>query len=712
VNISQTDQLTVPEESHEQGQSLQLPTGWAETQDSLAASTDLSLLLVQGHQPPAQVVSNNNSICAAFQSSATHASLCDPDCGDAYNKAYESGGTVHYRCHAGINCFVEPVRIDRSRKLAVIGGRAFESVADYRALSERIYAGDLHELLSDDVFKNVIFGKEDELVDLAARVASAAEVEFNVNTRSGAREQITPRTGRSKSHPLAALPPVNQGLVNLPFSGSVNEVCHAAMAQLSHRYGLSALAILQRDGEPLAIVAATGRFKTRPIRLSIRPTDPRLVQAASHSTSIVLRQSQRQLPVDTEARVTESDRVELFPMMVGSEVKGALLVGDEIKSDEQRHEIAIFCRDLSLPLEILRLREKLEQREQMNDSMVALTESLPTDNPASAYYSVLRHSAEMLRAERSSLLLFDEISNELEVKAAIGPRSENVNEMRTRLGEGVSGTVLQEGRPMVVRDVATTDMGPAPSERRYKTRSFISYPIIIGGRKIGVLNVTDKTGGGAYDDVDLSLIESIAPQMALVLDRAEWQEKAAQFELMSITDPLTGLLNRRYLEERLAEELSRSQRYGYSTSFMMIDIDDFKYYNDRNGHQAGDRALEITAQCLKASLRAADVAARYGGEEFCILLPQTTLLEAQVIAERIRRKIERQQFPHGYRQPGGSVTVSIGLSAGSEVYQTPTDVIGAADRALYVAKNRGKNRVQVVTESLPTAIPDAPNRLE
>src|SRR5256885_16333539 len=97
---------------------------------------------------------------------------------------------------------------------------------------------------------------------------------------------------------------------------------------------------------------------------------------------------------------------------------------------------------------------------------------------------------------------------------------------------------------------------------------------------------------------------------------------------MSITDPLTGLHNRRYLEARLAEELSRSKRYDYPLSFMMIDIDDFKFYNDRNGHQAGDRALEITAQCLRAALRKVDVASRYGGGEVLLLPPPPALAGA------------------------------------------------------------------------------------
>jgi diguanylate cyclase (GGDEF)-like protein len=263
-----------------------------------------------------------------------------------------------------------------------------------------------------------------------------------------------------------------------------------------------------------------------------------------------------------------------------------------------------------------------------------------------------------------------------------------------RLGDAVSGAVMREGRPLVVQDInAASAAGhhPAPSERSYKTGSFISYPIIVGGRRVGVLNITDKAGGGVYDEVDLGLLDMIAPQMALALDRAEWHQKATQFQLLSITDPLTGLLNRRYLEERLSEELERSKRHRFAMSFLMIDIDDFKNYNDRNGHQAGDLALEMTAQCLKSALRSTDVAARYGGEEFSILLPQTNISEALVIADRIRRRVERTHYPHGKAQPLGAVTVSIGISSFGPNLDTPASIIHAADRALYLAKNRGKN---------------------
>src|SRR6185503_21265176 len=293
---------------------------------------------------------------------------------------------------------------------------------------------------------------------------------------------------------------------------------------------------------------------------------------------------------------------------------------------------------------------------------------------------------------------FDESANQLVLKAASGLAADLGSVAAVRVGEGISGEVIDTGKPVMVRDLRIAGRKAAPAERRYKTYSFISYPIMIGGRKVGVLNVTDKSGGGVYDEVDLSLLEIIGPQVALALERAEWQERATEFQLMSITDSLTGLPNRRYLEERLSEELNRSKRYDYPMSFLMIDIDDFKVYNDKNGHLAGDLAIQITGHCLKAALRAVDVASRYGGEEFCILLPQTALTEAVTIADRIRQRVNSTHYPHGKAQPLGLVTVSIGVSTFSQIINSPENIIAAADRALYQAKSLGKDRVEFYIE--------------
>jgi diguanylate cyclase (GGDEF)-like protein len=351
-----------------------------------------------------------------------------------------------------------------------------------------------------------------------------------------------------------------------------------------------------------------------------------------------------------------------------------------------------------LELEIQRLRNELEYRSRFADSLQHFLERISCAEPVKTYNSIINNLKELLQSERASLMMLDETASELIMKAASGLSTDPTSVSPVRVGEGVSGEVIDTGKAMMMTDVRMAGRKPAPAERHYKTNSFISYPITIGDRKVGVLNITDKSGGGTYDEVDLSLLELIGPQVAVALERAEWQERATEFQLMSITDSLTALPNRRYLEERLAEELNRSKRYEYAMSFLMIDIDDFKAYNDKNGHQAGDMALQITAHCLKGALRSADVASRYGGEEFCILLPQTAITEAGVIADRIRQRVATTEFPHGKSQPLGHVTISVGVSTFAKNVDTPENVIAAADRALYQAKSLGKDRVEFYGE--------------
>ena len=541
------------------------PPSWPEIQDSLAESSALALLLVDGHQPPAVAVSNNNSICQTFQSSPEHVGLCDPYCGTAHSRAVKAGGAVEYKCHAGLSCIAKPVDIGGKRKLAVIGGRAFVKSSDYQQLMERFRTGDLQDLAGENVFANILFSEPQRLSELVERVDRAAQRQKSASSNG---------SGLSRAPATEATP------------GAVPTVAK------------------------------------------------------------------------TEASPAHRD----------------------------------------LELEIQRLRNELEYRSRFADSLQHFLERISCADPIKTYNSIIASSKELLQSDRASLMVLDEAANSLVLKAAIGFVTALESLPPVRVGEGVSGEVIDTGKAVMVTDLRMAGRKPAPLERKYKSSSFISYPISIGGRKVGVLNVTDKSSGGTYDEVDLSLLEIIGPQVALALERAEWQERATEFQLMSITDSLTALPNRRYLEERLAEELNRSKRYDYPMSFLMIDIDDFKAYNDKNGHQAGDLALQITAHCLKGALRAVDVASRYGGEEFCILLPQTGISEAGVIADRIRDRVSTTHFPHGKSQPLGRVTISIGVSTCTKNIDTPENIIAAADRALYQAKSLGKDRVEFYGE--------------
>jgi PleD family two-component response regulator len=124
--------------------------------------------------------------------------------------------------------------------------------------------------------------------------------------------------------------------------------------------------------------------------------------------------------------------------------------------------------------------------------------------------------------------------------------------------------------------------------------------------------------------MDLHLLSSIAAYASVAIERSEYYARSEELKKISITDPLTGLLNRRYFQERLIEEMERSRRHKLPLSLIIMDVDNFKAINDTFGHQAGDEALKGIARCIRNSIRAIDVAARYGGEEFTVILPQTS----------------------------------------------------------------------------------------
>ena len=471
------------------------------------------------------------------------------------------------------------------------------------------------------------------------------------------------------------------------------EACRRAVCLLVETHNLKAAALLRRVDQTFVSSYATGRFNAVRLRIPVDAQDDALLEAARQGRALLVHDDHAENDGEADAM--------LFPLVVGNEIKGALLIGDLPLGEAMHGALSDYVREIALPLEVVSLREELEQRARVASHLQTLTEHINLVGPEGAYATILHHSAELLHAERVSLLMFDGVSNQLAVKAAIGPHAEATREARVGLDDGVAGTVLRGGRPLVVSDMEVDGHELASPERRYKTNSFISYPLTSRGRHIGVLNVTDKLGGGAYDEFDLRLLEMFVPQIMLALDLAEWYQKAAEYQLLAITDPITGLLNRRYLEERIDEEIDRSKRHKYAMSFIMIDIDYFKLYNDLNGHQAGDVALELTAQCLKTALRSEDTAVRYGGEEFSVLLPQTGPDEARVIAERIRHCVERTDYPHGKTQPSGAVTISIGISTFNGMLDTPAGIIGAADHALYQAKSHGKNCIAVHTTPAP-----------
>lgn len=276
----------------------------------------------------------------------------------------------------------------------------------------------------------------------------------------------------------------------------------------------------------------------------------------------------------------------------------------------------------------------------------------------------------------------------LEVKSSHPPRS--VNEAIVfRVGEGACGRAAETQKTIYIADLESDQtlfvQRPGSQERG----SLLCVPMVHKDALLGVLNF-QRPEKAAFSREDIELLTAVADQVSLAVANALLHEETVA---LSITDPLTGAPNRRHLFARLEMEIARAQRFGTQLSVLMIDIDHFKLLNDTAGHRAGDVVLRQVFERMKQMTRKVDILARYGGEEFMVVLPQVAKPEAAEVAEKLRRAIEGEPFAHAKSQPGGRITVSIGVA------NLPTDadtlelLVDCADSALYASKRAGRNAV-------------------
>jgi len=190
---------------------------------------------------------------------------------------------------------------------------------------------------------------------------------------------------------------------------------------------------------------------------------------------------------------------------------------------------------------------------------------------------------------------------------------------------------------------------------------------------------------------DRLVLQAVSSELVVAVENSELYKLTKR---LAITDDLTGLYNYRFLQQRLDEEIERAKRYDKDLSLLMLDVDDFKRFNDTHGHIAGDRALADLGRVLRANVREVDVVCRYGGEEFSIVLPETDAAGAFVVAEKVREAIAHHPFLDADEQPGVQVTVSVGLATFPAHAKDKESLLKMADDALYQAKSSGKDRVR------------------
>jgi diguanylate cyclase (GGDEF)-like protein len=223
----------------------------------------------------------------------------------------------------------------------------------------------------------------------------------------------------------------------------------------------------------------------------------------------------------------------------------------------------------------------------------------------------------------------------------------------------------------------------------YQTNNCAIVPLVCQDRVVGVLNLADKVDGDRFESADIALIELFSQLVGASIGNIKLFEKIQRQATM---DGLTGLANHKTFYEILEKELWRARRYGGRISLIMIDVDNLKKINDAYGHRAGDKVIRDISRRIKECIRQIDTAARYGGDEFAVILLNTSLSDATVVAQRMVDAVAGS--PTIWNKEDIPLSISVGLGQ-YDADTTPEDITSRSDQALYTAKQAGKNTVRI-----------------
>lgn len=345
-------------------------------------------------------------------------------------------------------------------------------------------------------------------------------------------------------------------------------------------------------------------------------------------------------------------------------------------------------RDLERAHTELELKAELEQRlaelQILYDLARTIASSLDLSEVLQRVASIVPSK---LQVPKFSIMLLND-EGRLEVLQA-HPSHLGSEGLTFSTGEGVCGRAAELRRSYYAADLEHDPVFRNRGATTPERGCLLSVPMVHGDELLGVLNF-QRARPNDFGPDEMEFFAAVADQVGLAVQNARLHEQTVA---LSITDPLTGIPNRRHLFQQLEAEIARAARFDTTLSVLMLDIDHFKHLNDSAGHSAGDEVLRQVCQLLKQNLRKVDTLARYGGEEFVVLLPQISRDEAVEVAQKLRQSIAKADLAHGKNQPGGRVTISVGLATLPQDATERTKLVDCADAALYAAKRNGRNRV-------------------
>ncbi len=249
-------------------------------------------------------------------------------------------------------------------------------------------------------------------------------------------------------------------------------------------------------------------------------------------------------------------------------------------------------------------------------------------------------------------------------------------------------SVLRANQPRALTDLGRSGVSPTAACPGLSPGPALYLPLRMQDQKGGFLAVHRNEGSARFTGRDARHLALLTAWAGVAMDNVRLAEN---LERLAVTDDLTQVFNFRYLKSALRREVKRATRFRQPLSILMVDVDNLKNYNDRNGHLRGSYLLREIAGLFASQVRSWDLVAKYGGDEFTVILPQTDRIGAASVGERLRSAVAEHQFPLAER---GAITVSTGIANYPDDSDSVTGLIEASDRALYLAKKNGRNRVE------------------